>query len=378
MTRSLFDPVVPEAKMNRRFRDVRDTRAFAAARQLMDEVFADFPDVDHNFVREFQTGGFTPRVLELAVFAYLKEQGYDLDRTSPTPDFVVTGDAPMAIEVTTSNPPEDADPDDVDPSVGLRRLVPDDLPAAGREFVFQAGKTLRRKLLKRDAAGRAYWEQPHTSGVPFVIALETFHNASALSNPVGLLAEYLYGRRDVATYDADGNLELTAETISDHQHEGKIIASGLFSLPEAAHLAGVLFTNNATVSKFNRIGTERGYGASDVAMIRFGTMPDPDPNAVEPQMFCYPVGDEEAGYQETFSEGLQLMHNPWAKNPLELRALRGITEHQMLDDGRVLTTSSRLDPFASVTQIFQGAHAEEYARQALAVLLTDDSSDTTR
>jgi hypothetical protein len=50
----------------------------------------------------------------------------------------------------------------------------------------------------------------------------------------------------------------------------------------------------------------------------------------------------------------------------------------MLDDGRVLTTSSRLDPFASVTQIFQGAHAEEYARQALAVLLTDDSSDITR
>ncbi|HXL17703.1 MAG TPA: hypothetical protein VN961_09310, partial [Streptosporangiaceae bacterium] len=88
------------------------------------------------------------------MFAYLKEQGYDLDRTSPTPDFAVTGDAPVAIEVTTSNPPEDADPDDVDPSVGLRRLVP-------------------------------------------------------------------YGRRDVATYDADGNLELTAETISDHQHEGK-------------------------------------------------------------------------------------------------------------------------------------------------------------
>ena len=48
--------MVPEAKMNRRFRDIRDTRAFAAARQLMDEVFADFPDIDHNFVREFQTG----------------------------------------------------------------------------------------------------------------------------------------------------------------------------------------------------------------------------------------------------------------------------------------------------------------------------------
>lgn len=165
MTRSLFTPIVPEAKMNRRFRDIRDATAFTAARRLMDEIFADFPDVDHNFVREFQTGGFSPRVLELAVFAYLKEQGYHLDRTSPTPDFVVTGDAPVAIEVTTSNPAEGADPDDVDPSVGLQRLIPDELPTAAREFVFQAGKALRRKLLKRDAAGRAYWEQPHVAGV---------------------------------------------------------------------------------------------------------------------------------------------------------------------------------------------------------------------
>jgi hypothetical protein len=28
----------------------------------MDEVFTDFPDVDHNFVREVQTRGFSPRI----------------------------------------------------------------------------------------------------------------------------------------------------------------------------------------------------------------------------------------------------------------------------------------------------------------------------
>ncbi|MEU4827113.1 hypothetical protein AB0H37_35035 [Actinomadura sp. NPDC023710] len=217
MTRSLFTPIVPEAKMNRRFRDIRDATAFTPARRLMDEIFADFPDVDHTFVREFQTGGFSPRVLELAVFAYLKEQRYHLDRTSPTPDFVVTGDAPVAIEVTTSNPAEGADPDDVDPSVGLRRLIPDAMLAAAREFVFQAGKALRRKLLKQEAAGRAYWEQPHVTGVPFVTALETFHTANALSRPVGLLAEYLYGRRDVVAFDGDGNLQLTAETRAQRQ-----------------------------------------------------------------------------------------------------------------------------------------------------------------
>jgi hypothetical protein len=42
---------------------------------------------------------------------------------------------------------------------------------------------------------------------------------------------------------------------------------------------------------------------------------------------------------ETFSEGLNLLHNPWAENPLDLGVLRGITEYQMVDDGRVLQRS---------------------------------------
>ena len=62
----------------------------------------------------------------------------------------------VAIEVTTSNPSQDADEDDAALSTSARIGVPDDLPASQRAFVFQAGKALRRKLLKRDAAGLAY------------------------------------------------------------------------------------------------------------------------------------------------------------------------------------------------------------------------------
>jgi hypothetical protein len=350
----LFDLVVPIEATSRDFRHIREHPSFTAARRLMDEVFAEFQDVDHSFVREFQTGGFSPRVFELALFAYLKEQGYDLDRSSPAPDFVIRGDVPVAIEVTTSNPSQDAGEDDAALSTSVRLGMPDDLPSSQREFVFQAGKALRRKLLKRDAAGLAYWEQPHVAGVPFVIALEPFHAASALIHAVGWLAEYLYGRRDIVAYDARGRLRLTAEQIDQHQHGGKSIPSGLFALPEAAHLAAVLFTNSSTVSKFNRIGTERGYGPSDVAMIRFGTIPDPNPNASTPQTFGYIVGDRDQDERETFSEGLHVLHNPWAQTPLPLGALRDITEHQLRDDGLVLTTFSRLDPFASKTLILHG------------------------
>jgi hypothetical protein len=158
MKRSLFDLVVPIEATSRRFRQVREEVWYTAARRLMDEVFAEFRDIDHSFVREFQTGGFSPRVFELALFAYLREQGYDLDRSSPTPDFVIRRDVPVAIEVTTSNPSQDGDEDEANPSTRALLGMPDDLPSSQREFVFQAGKALRRKLLKRDAAGRAYWE----------------------------------------------------------------------------------------------------------------------------------------------------------------------------------------------------------------------------
>ena len=94
MARSLFDRLAPEERTSRRFRDVRDQRAFTAARRLMNEIFAVFPDVDRSFVQEFQTGGFSPRVLELALFAHLKEQGYALDRIKPAPDFIISGDTP--------------------------------------------------------------------------------------------------------------------------------------------------------------------------------------------------------------------------------------------------------------------------------------------
>jgi hypothetical protein len=108
------------------------------------------------------------------------------------------------------------------------------------------------------------------------------------------------------------------------------------------------------------LGTERGYGPPGVTMARMGTVLNPDPNAVEPQLFGYVVvpGME---YFETFSEGLHLIHNPWARNPLPVGAVRDVTEHRRLEDGRVEITASQLDPFMSQTNIFIGPGATDVA-----------------
>jgi len=363
--KSLFDLVVPAERASPRFLGVQSSPAFAAARRLMDEVFAEFRDVDHSFVKEFQTGGFSPRVFELALFCALREQELPLERTHATPDFVVRGAHPFTIEATTSNPVNNDYPADADPSRGPLLLVPEDLDTAEQEFVFQAGKALRRKLIKRDAAGRAYWEQAHVLGLPFTIALESFHSMDSLFHAIGPLATYLYGRRDVPSFDADGTLTLTSEPVANHEFRGKEIPSGLFALPEAKGLAAVLFSNSATINKFNRIGTELGYGPDDVAMIRIGDAPDPDPNAVVPQPFGYVVGDYEPECREPFCEGWHVFHNPYADRPLPAGALPDFTHHELLDDGRVLTTSIRMDPFTSQTWIFHGGAAGQFAQERL-------------
>lgn len=355
MPKDLFAPVIPLTETHELFQQVHQGVRHQAARRLMNEIFTNFQDVDKSFIREFQTGGFSARLFELALFAYMQEEGLTLDRSKAAPDFLTTGSYPVAIEVTTTNPPQDATPEEF-------TLVPPDLEAGARAFVFQLGKALRRKLLHRNVKGQAYWEMPHVAGVPFVIAVGAFHDQHAQWYSDGLLAEYLYGARSVPNYDEQNTLTLTSEPIVEHQSKGKTIPSGLFRLPEAKHLSGVLFSNAHTIAMFNRIGVECGYGSDDVAMCRFGTMYDRDPNASKPREFSYVVGDREPGDQEAFSEGLALFINPWAETPLSSQALPSITYSELLDDGNLLTTSFGFHPFASKTAIFHNKGAETFAR----------------
>jgi len=353
--RDLFKPVVTSSKLNPTFVDVLRSRTFQAARELMNEIFVEFHDVDHSFIREFQTAGFSARVFELALFAYIQEQDLILDRSHTSPDFVLLGDLLLAMEVTTTNPVQDAPPE-------VAAIAPSDLATASRAFVFQIGKALRRKLDHR-IHGLPYWELPHVAGVPFVIAVGAFHDQHAQFHPMGLVAQYLYGTRDVASHDVNGRLIIRHEEIREHHFAGRMIPSGLFRSPEGKHLSGVLFSNNHTVSMFNRIGAEWGLAAPDTAQLRFGTCYSLDPDASEPEFFAYVVGDalSDEGY-ESFSEGLHLFVNPWANTPIQPEALPGITVHEMQDNGDLLTTTpAGLNPFVSKTILFEGESAKNYA-----------------
>ncbi|MER5481281.1 hypothetical protein ABT026_30530 [Streptomyces sp. NPDC002734] len=344
-------------KINRDFRSLRETIGFTAARRLMDEIFETFPDADGNFRKEFQTTGFSPRVFELALYAALLEQGHRIDRSSVAPDFVTGGENAVAIEATTTNPPQSESTSaqtEQDIAAAVRRLIPDDVDTAEEEFVFQVGKALRRKMIKRDAEGNAYWEKPHTANIPFAIALEAFHHPSALIFSSAAIGNYLYGQRQTGHHDASGRLIIRNEKIIEHAMENKKpIPSGLFNQPGSEYLAAVIFTNDGTVSKFNRIGTERGYSPSGVRLLRGGLMYDSSPDAITPAPFTYEVVECEAKDREAFPEGLHVFHNPNAIYPILPGTFEGCHEHHLTETGNLMTIWKGRSIFTSKTIVIQ-------------------------
>ncbi len=354
--RSLFTSTVDDSRANPLFLAVRDEVGYTACRALMDEVFGGYHDKDRNFVHDFQTTGFSARVWELSLFAFLNEAGLNLLTDHPTPDYIVDESTPVAIEAATSQPPG-ATPPSARPSGSRLAQVPEDLEEAQKEFVFQMGKVLRRKLQKEFEGGLHYWELPHVRGKPFVLAVQAFHHASSLFHSVTFLAEYLYGQRAIPTHDTAGNLQISTSPIEAHEWGGRSIPSGLFNDPSTRNVSAVLFSNGGTVAQFNRIGTQRGFGAPGVYVVRQGTCHDPDPNAHLPMMFGYVVGEPDAP-EEDFAQSMHVLHNPNAIEPLPPGALPGATEHRLdAGTGLIETTHYGFSPFGSLTMVLTGPGA---------------------
>src|SRR5205807_1271455 len=125
------------------------------------------------------------------------------------------------------------------------------------------------------------------------------------------------------------------------------IPSGFFDLPDAENVAAVIFSNSGTISKFNRMGLLARFGSPRLRLERVGFAVDHDPNATEPKRFRLSVNDPE--YAETWSEGLDVWHNPRPKEPLDERTLPWVAHHRLLPDGNVQSLTPDWHPLGSMT-----------------------------
>jgi hypothetical protein len=313
-------PVVSERQLHENFRILIAGKHHSAARNLIREIAYSFVDIDGNYKRDFQTSGFNGRLWELYLYAFLHEQRCEILREWDRPDFCIAkAGIPIGIEATTVNPTQGERP----PSP----TTPEEMRSLRRDYVpIKFGSVLYSKLAKR------YWELPHMNGVPFIIAVHDFLHKDSMTWTAPGLEDYLYGVRASWEKDEAGILTVTEHPIEEHVWNTKRIPSGFFKLPGAEHVSAVLFSNSATMSKFDRMGKLAGFGDPDVMIFRVGTRHNWDPNATEPDPFSVEVDPEK--YSEKWTEGVRVFHNPNALTLIPREVFPGCSHHYFKDGRR--------------------------------------------
>ncbi|MDP2388371.1 MAG: hypothetical protein Q8M29_18505 [Bacteroidota bacterium] len=355
ITNEILIPKVSNEKLHPYFKLLIEKKSYEAARNIIKEIAYSYVDVDGNYIKDFQTTGFDARLWELYLYIFLHSSGFTIDNNFQAPDYVLTYfGCPCSIEAVTVNPSKDFDePPPKNPRESYL-LSRDYMP-------IKFGSSLFSKLQKK------YWEKEHVKGKPFIIAIHDFHMAASMDNLGSMtwsrnaLIDYLYGIRMKSSIDKDGKIvmevkqtesgvEPITEEIISHTWKNKTIPSNFFGLPDAENVSAVLFTNNATLTTFNRMGKLAGLGGSKIRMLRQSIVYDPDPFATEPIIKVSDVDSPD--YEESWSDGLVMYHNPDAKFPLDRELFSNIS-HIYFDkaDKKVFGYTQPYDVLSSFTMV---------------------------
>jgi hypothetical protein len=330
-----FAPVVPSARLNPTFRTLLEDPRYSPARETIQAMMRFYEDEDGNFIEQFQTNGFDPRVWELYLFAAFTELGFAHKEGVAVPDLVLTSPAgKLAVEATTVNPPDQG-------SVPLPATT-DEARAYLENYVpIKIARALTRKLYHKTR----YWSVPEAAGIPFVIALQDFHAPQSMSRLIMPATEYVFGVRHSIV---DGQRRI--QRIGKHAYGKLGGASHFFGLPESENVSAVMLNPLGTIPKFNRMGFVAGFGDRRLKMTHAGIRRgEIDPAGPGPLPFSRDV--HALDYSETWIEGTVILHNPNARIPLDPDLIPGANHEFLQPDGTIMSQLPEFQPYSSGTVI---------------------------
>ncbi|AEE53837.1 hypothetical protein [Haliscomenobacter hydrossis] len=324
----LFTTKIPVSRLNKNFIGFQKHRVYKPGRALINEIFNRMGDQDGNFIEDFQSGGFSARLLELFLFEFINEQSINIINTYNRPDFhLEKGGCEFFIEATTSN--ISSNEIDFTDKKMLNALWSNNLSFQDeslKHYTIKIGSALFSKLNKN------YQELNWVKDKPLLIALTPSHHVLSSFIPDYKLFEYLYGLNISTTITEKNELIGTIGPITEHSFGKKNIPSGFFNLPNSEFISGVVFINMSDFWKFNRMGYEKGFHTENIKMMHSGVCFNPKENSLSSK-FLYRVGNNSR--MELWSDGVKIYHNPNAKNPLNPNIFSGIAQSWINKDGEI-------------------------------------------
>lgn len=306
-----FTPIVKSKRLHKDFNLLIGNAGFAAAKSLLEVMMRWYEDQDGNFIEQFQTTGFNARIWELYLHAAFVEAGYSVSHPKPAPDFLLTGVGyAFTVEATTINPSMvGGEASNEAPPATAEEL----LAYVNNYLPIRYAGPLTAKLRKR------YWEHPQANGKPLVIAIQDFHKEMSMTYSGDALPTYLYGIAPLESGKMDGATALRPNTTKNLRWKTKEVESGFFYLPESEHISAVIFNPAGTLTKFNRIGVQSGFGAKNVQLRHVGERVDLSNESGRARFSELVTQDHVEGWVD----GMTVFHNPNAIVPLRVDALEG-------------------------------------------------------
>lgn len=323
------------------FNELISNSFYASAKNIIEPMMRWYDDADGNFIEQFQTTGFNQRIWELYLFALLTENDILFNQKEAIPDFICEsfhGD--FCIEATTVNP---TIIDGKEEQLPQHHNSKDFEDIINNYYPIKYGSALFSKLNKK------YWERPICKNKPLVFAVtDCLSPASGKESRYSLLC-YLYGYRHETKVDDNGSVTIVPVKIEEHIWGKKVVPSGFFNLPGAENISAVIFSNDASFGKFNRMGLLNEFAPEGSEMVRTGLGIIHDANTVRSQPFCFDVGSPS--YREMWSEGLEVYHNPNALYPLSRNVFPKAANHYLLADGQIESYYPDFHPLGSITNV---------------------------
>jgi hypothetical protein len=329
-----FVPTIPGERFHPTFRILSTEKRYSPAREIIQAMMRYHDDIDGHFVQNFQANGFDARLWELYLWTSFIELGYVRKSHTQTPDFVLRGiRGELALEAVSANPPDQGNVPTPTTKAEFDEYLENYIP-------IKLAGALRSKLNHKPP----YWEGPEVAGVPFCIAVQDYSSGGSMRFIVPAAVEYVFGVRH---WMENGVRKIAPITV--HRFGKQKAQSGFFRLPRSENVSAVIINPQGTITKFNRLGFIAGFGNRNVRMVRSGVQRnDGDPKTPGPTNF---VQEIDARYEESWIEGMVVLHNPKARVPLNPALIPGAAHEFLQEDGSIRTLLPKFHPLFSQTMI---------------------------
>lgn len=318
-----FTPVAKQAQWHPYFKLLKESGSFSAAKKVIEELSYHFEDRDGNFVDQLQSkNGFDARIWELYLWCYLREEEFNFNYDHEAPDFLIEKWGQIvAIEAVhikrqkkSLNAFKTASVDEI------KRKLQDEIP-----LLF--GSSLYSKL-QHTYKSQAYWDLEYVRGNPLVYAIADFHDDMSMTWSFPGIVSILYGMDQQVFQNEDGSIDLVNESGLVFKKKDKCI-NPLFLDEQYKHVSAVMFSPCGTLTKFARMGVQAGYGNHKYSLFEVKMCYNSAPEAISPNVIGHVI-DETCN--ETWADGIQFFHNPFAEIPLD-HSLFPHAGHHFYKDG---------------------------------------------